>query len=108
MCHACRNGEHEALHLLLEAAGHEEAATLINARGWNGRTPAMLAAGCPQGAAAGGEACIAELVVRGADLSLKDEAGNTALHHAARSGYLGVLKLLVQPGHALRDRGAYH
>jgi ankyrin repeat protein len=42
------------------------------------------------------------LVESGANLGLKNEVGDTALHNGARSGHLSVVKLLVERGADVR------
>ena len=98
LCSACRAGEEGAVRALLEdrEAGAHEAIDAL--RGPAHSTPAMLAC---DAASAG---CLAELLLRGVDLALRDNAGNTALHRACRAGATPLLPLLVEPSAALRAR----
>lgn len=102
LCSACRAGEEGAVRALLEAAGEDREAGAHEAidalRGPAHSTPAMLAC---DAASAG---CLAELLLRGVDLALRDNAGNTALHRACRAGATPLLPLLVEPSAALRAR----
>ena len=66
----------------------------VNARGFFGRTPLMNAAVCNR------PETVKALLDRGADASLTDDMGMTAVQAASRNGHVGVAKILR--GHSLR------
>ena len=71
----------------------------VNARSTNlGRTPLLIAAALP------GTVDLLELLLaRGADLRVKDTAGNTALAMAMRGADIDVLRFLIDKGLDLKD-----
>ena len=66
----------------------------INARGFYGWTPLMNAA------VSNRPETVKALLERGADASLTDDMGMTAVQAASRNGHVGVAKILR--GHSLR------
>ena len=85
VCNAARYGDIEMIATLLDAGAE------IDGPGPN--TPLLLAAGSPTG-----DPALAYLLERGADPSRTDEAGHSALLHAASRHSLTCARLLVEHG----------
>ena len=66
----------------------------------DGDTPLMLAAKTGQSSSA------QALIEGGADIKVRDDAGNGVLHYAAQSGMTGICGLLIDRGIAVDDKGA--
>jgi hypothetical protein len=110
ICYACRaGGEPSALKVLIANIRADEgvpnddrkglALAVDRNRGWKLMTPSMFASSVQEGAF-----CLTELIILGCDLGLRDLFDNTALLHAATSGSLTALKLLVEPVATLCSR----
>ena len=95
VCTAANIGDSEKLRRLIEA-GQD-----VNQRDgtWEKRTPLMWAAKM------GRTDCVKYLIQNGAQLDLKDDDGDTALHLAAYWGHLEVMKRLLEAGQHINLRG---
>jgi ankyrin repeat protein len=107
LARAAQHGRHELVAQLLASGGGgvDGAATATGGAGVQvdgtieaGRTALHL------GSAAGHAAVVRELLGAGADVSLRDCIGWSALHHAASTGRLEVLHILLQQERLLAGR----